>query len=103
MTILFWVLSLLTIQVSPVNLMEGGTVRIMCRVEPHADNRTIEAGVGEYMRSARQLDGADSKRTFEFWFKSVPCGTGQAFCVVYQTRGRTTIQQRALTVAGCER
>lgn len=94
-------LSLVTIVVSPTSLMQGGTVRVMCRVTPHADNRAVEAGVGEYMRSARQLDGAASKRTYEFFFPQVPCGAEAAFCVVYQTKGRYDMQQRALTVAGC--
>lgn len=94
-------LSLVTLLVSPTSLMEGGTVRVMCRVTPHADNRSVEAGIGEYMRSARQLDGAASKRTFEFWFKQVPCGSEVAFCVVHQTRGRYEVQQRPLTMAGC--
>ena len=101
---MLWLLltALLTIQVSPTSLMAGSTVRVVCKVEPHADNRTVEAGVGEYMRSARQLDGAASRKTFEFWFSHVPCGTEAAFCVVHQTRGRSTVQQRPLQVAGCD-
>ena len=99
---IWMILALVTLQVSPKSFMAGSDVRVMCRVEPHADNRTIEAGIGEYMRSARQLDGADSKRTFEFWFKRVPCGAPVAYCVVHQTRGRYEVKQQQLTIAGCD-
>lgn len=100
--LLLLTLSLVTLQVAPTQFMEGATVRVMCRVTPNADNRTIEAGVGEYMRSARQLDGDRSRRTYEFFFPSVPCGTEIAFCVVHQTRGRFESKQQKLTVAGCD-
>ena len=99
---IWMILALVTLQVSPTTFMAGANVRVVCKVTPHADNRTVEAGVGEYMRSARQLDGAASRKTFEFWFPHVPCGTEMAFCVVHQTRGRSVVQQRQLTVAGCE-
>ena len=94
-------LSLVTLLVSPTSLMEGGTVRVMCRVTPHADNRSVEAGIGEYMRSARQLDGAASPRTHEFWFSKVPCGSEVAFCIVYQTQGRYEVRQQKLAVMNC--
>lgn len=103
MTFLLLFLSLLTIHVTPTSFMAGATVRIMCRVVPHADNRSVEAGVGDYMRSARHLEGARAAQTHEFVFPSVPCDTDVAFCAVYQTKGRFEVKQQKLTVAGCDR
>jgi len=64
-------------------------------------NRRLEVAVLGYTSSTRQLDGEDSRITFEFPFAHIPCGVEEVACQVIGTDGSKIARQR-VEVKGCE-
>jgi hypothetical protein len=67
----------LTIAVSPAQSFAPAFLRVRIRVDPHADNRSLEviADSGGFYRSSEiQLEGDRSPATFEIQLRDVPQG-----------------------------
>lgn len=101
---LVWLaLSRPVVTVTPSVIFAGGTVRVTCRVPRDARNRSVTLGLDPVTSSAHQLDGEDSRVTWDLLVTHVPCEAERAFCVVTQVNpaGRITLET-PLIVAGCD-
>jgi hypothetical protein len=88
----------LTLAVSPAHSFAPATMRIRARLEPNADNRvlTIVAdGPDFYRRSDVPLEGEDSPRTFELWFKDVPAGNYEVSAILTTNSDRPRVAARS--------
>lgn len=92
---------LVSIKVLPRVVMAGGAMRITCKVPRRAENRKLAAGIANYTSTERQLDGEESRITWEFLFDHMPCGVGPAFCAVSGT-DRDQLATQPIEIAGCE-
>lgn len=91
----------IAIRVNPTVLLEGGAVRLTCRVARHPDNRWLALGLANYRESRLDLDGEAAPVTHVVLYEHVPCGTGEAYCAVGHVRGVPLVARHPLLVAGC--
>ena len=87
--------------VYPHVVFAGHGVRVTCRVPRHDTNRAVSWGFEHWTSTTRQLDGAQSRMTWETIYNHVPCNPGRAFCAVERVGGRTTYTTAPLRVVGC--
>ncbi len=90
------------LDVNPLVLQSGGTVRVTCRVPRHALNREVVWGFENYLADTRQLDGEESRITWEAFFTHMPCDAGNAFCEVKRADGTKARLTQHVEIAGCE-
>jgi hypothetical protein len=99
----------ITMAVSPRQSIGPTNLTVRVRVEPNADNRTLDivADSGEFYRSSQvQLEGERAARTVVVEFRGVPSGEYQVSGVLRNSLGRsraTTRQQAFVLSAGAER
>ncbi len=92
----------ISLDVTPHVLFAGREVRITCRVMRNALNREVQWGFENYLSDTRQLDGEDSRITWEAWFPHMPCDPGRAFCQVKRADSTYGYVSQNVEVAGCE-
>jgi hypothetical protein len=99
----------ITMAVSPRQSIGPTNLTVRVRVEPNADNRTLDivADSGEFYRSSQvQLEGERAARTVVVEFRGVPSGEYQVSGVLRNSLGRsraTTRQQAFVLSAGADR
>lgn len=92
----------IAIKVSPQVVAAGGTIRVTCTVPRDAANRMLEVGLYPVQSSQRQLDGADARVTWEFYFDHVPCAAERAVCLLHAQGKGDAFQEATVLVAGCD-
>lgn len=88
-----------TVRVTPQVLMGGATVFVTCRVAPHAGNRELRAGIGNYTETGRQLEGLDAPITHMFKFEHLPCDAEGAYCAVLRNDSSLYLAKANLLVS----
>lgn len=90
-----------TIRVTPLVVLAGGAMRIICHVPelPPASQDTLEVGIEGYTSSVFQIHG--TPWTKEALFEHVPCDVDTAFCATVTDKD-TRIAKQLIIVAGCE-
>jgi hypothetical protein len=81
----------LTMRVSPAQSFAPATLRVRVRLEPHADNHSLELIIDspDYYRSSLvPLDGERSPRTMVLDFKGCPGGEYQVVSLLTDRAGR---------------
>lgn len=91
-----------SIKVTPQTVMAGGTIRVTCTVPRDPANRMLEVGLYPVQSSQRQLDGADARVTWEFYFDHVPCTAERAVCLLHAQGKGDVFQEATVLVAGCD-
>jgi hypothetical protein len=76
-----------SIHVSPATLLEGGSVRVRCRVPPDEANRRLQIALEGYRYSEVPLAGSGGPITTEVTYDHVPCDVEQASCTVLTAMG----------------
>lgn len=90
-----------TITVSPRVMFVGADVRVTCRVPRHPDNRALKIGFEFWTTKFIQLEGEQSRITFDFYLRGILCDPGRAFCLV--SRPNETLQVTTnVVVTGCD-
>ena len=79
-----------------------GQVRVTCRVARHPDNRLLVIGIENYTSSDFQIEGENSRITFERWFTHIPCEATGAYCDLHDNHERHEVMRLSLTIVGCE-
>lgn len=92
----------LTIRLSSPALLPGGFERVTCRVPRDAANRNLSIGLTNYTSSDFQLDGEESRITFQVDFPHVPCEATSAYCLVTRNDASVLRVQQAITIAMCD-
>lgn len=90
-----------TIHLYPNVIFAGQAARITCRVRPDHDNRGLQMGFTDYLSDGFQLDGEDSRITWQATFEHIPCNPGDAFCAVTRRTGLKMVHM-TLAVHGCD-
>lgn len=102
LVMVWWLLSRVTMSITPRVMQPGSAMRITCSVPRHPENRWLTIAVPEYVSSTRQLDGEDEKITHTFYVDHMPCGVNVAVCDVVDNLGKHYTATTQFTVAGCE-
>lgn len=90
-----------SIKVSPHVVMADQAVRVQCRVVRDPANRGLFIGLSPYTSSFEQLDGEQSRVTWEETYAHVPCDVTGAFCDLRAVNSGPIVVREAVTVAGC--
>lgn len=90
-----------TIRVSPLSVMQGGTIKIICHVPelPPASQDTLQVGVEGYTSSLFEIHS--TPWTKDTLFEKIPCGVDTAFCATVTDKD-TRIAKQLILVAGCD-
>lgn len=99
-----WLVVGLTLAVDPRVQFAPGTVRVLVRLVPHADNRLLCVGIESderSERSCRALDGLDEPSAFFFTFSRLPGAEYRASAEVFREAGahRACLAEEACTPA----
>lgn len=103
LVMVLWLLSWVTVSVTPSAVPVNGTIRVTCTVPRHPDNRWLTIAVpGSGVYSTRQLDGEAEKITHVMYVQHIECGTEEVICEVTDNLGKQYRSVRSIAVAGCE-
>lgn len=91
-----------SVSVYPSVIMAGGELRLRCRIAPHPDNRLLEYGIQNVASSQRDLDGDQSRLTWEAPYPHIPCDAGSAYCAIYRINAGWLESRQPFTIAGCD-
>ncbi|SRR6266851_7739077 len=94
----------ITMAVSPRQSFSPTNLTVRVRVQPNADNRTLEvvADSAEFYRSSQiQLDGERAERRVVVEFRGVPSGEYEVYGVLFNGAGHTlaTARQQAFVLS----
>jgi hypothetical protein len=81
----------IAIKVSPAQALAPSMLRVLVRIEPDVENRSLTVSVdsGDFYRSSEiQLDGDRAPKSFELQFPSLPEGEYDVVGVVKDNVGR---------------
>lgn len=90
-----------SITVTPAAVLVNETLRLVCTVPRHPDNRWLTMGIPGYRTSGGDLDGEAAPITHTMFVTHVPCEVDEVVCEVTDALGRTYRAARPITVAGC--
>jgi hypothetical protein len=91
----------LTISVTPRISLEPGLVRVMVRIAPNPDNRTLSVeldGDDYYRNSTMPIDGDSEPATRVLAYESIPSGTYTVTVKVKDREGRATMAEYTFQV-----
>lgn len=89
------------VSVSPQVIMNGGTVRVTCRIPRLPENRRISFGVPGSM-STIDLEGDNSRSTYQKTIQRVGCFDTPATCILTDNMGKSQISKMDLHIGGCD-
>ncbi len=83
----------LRLTVTPKITTAPATVKVIATIDRNSANRAlvVQADSGDYFRSSTiQLDGADTARMYEIWFRALPPGDYEITALVENNQGKIT-------------
>ena len=94
----------LTLKVSQSVCMAPCDARVIVRVEPEDANRNLKVEVDGPMATSteRQLDGKESRITWEFWFKHLTVGEYEIRAILERQGDKPKVERTTLIVKGDE-
>lgn len=91
-----------SIRVKPQVIFHDTSFWLTCLVPPDSRNRVLDYGVVDFREhSQRQLDGLQSRITWQFLIEHVPCDVGPAYCQVGRSDGSWERAIADIQIAGC--
>ena len=90
----------LVLKVTPRAILQGGAVRLECRIPRHPDNRVVELGIVGVRTSAKTLDGDRAPVLHSLVIENVPCEGTEAYCHLVRTNNTRLAKVKLLV--GCD-
>lgn len=91
-----------TIKTYPRALFQGGTVRLLCRIDPDARNRQLNMGIVNYRDSEFPVEGKDAPAAYQVYYEHMPCEGTISYCSLTRETGKVLTVTEELTVGGCD-